>query len=84
MRFKALPDFAQLAMARAMVDYLKNAPAHLMLPVQPAKEWLAAFRKLNIKLGADGLPTSTSMANTVEYLESKFGCGDCQRAGLAN
>jgi hypothetical protein len=72
MRFKALSNFAQLAMARAAVDLLKSAPSELMLPAFPVRDWLTAFRELNIKLGADCMPTSTALMSAVEYLESRL------------
>lgn len=82
MRFKSLPEFAQVAMSRALVDFFKDAPAELMLPEQPAPRWLAALRKLNVKVSPNGLLSQNAISDVVEYIESQFGCGTCQRSGL--
>jgi hypothetical protein len=75
MRFKSLPESAQIALSRAVVDLLANAPAELIMPVAPASEWLAAFRKLNIKVGPDYLPTDSALWRAVDYLETRLGTG---------
>lgn len=82
MRFKSLPEFAQVAMSRALVDFFNDAPAELMLPIQPAPRWLAVLRKVNTKVSPSGLLSQNAIAEVVEYMESQFGCGECQRAGL--
>jgi hypothetical protein len=70
MRFNSLSLPVQTAISRTMVDHVSTAPADLQLPVVPATAWLAAFRKLNVKIAADKLPTSASMWLAIEYLEA--------------
>jgi hypothetical protein len=81
MRFNSLSLPAQIALSRAVADLVTTAPAELYLPVVPATAWLAAFRKLNVKIGADKMPSFATMWRAVEYLEahsdSSCECASC-------
>lgn len=72
MRFNSLPQSAQSSVAQAVVNLVARAPDDLFLPILPASEWLAAFRKLNIKLDREHLPSSAALFRVVEYLESQL------------
>lgn len=78
--FNSLPKFAQTALSRAVKDFLSTAPKDLYIPVVPAESWLTALKKLNVRLGRDGMPLSAEIWRAVEYLESQLGTpGVCER-----
>ncbi len=81
MRFNSLSPRVQNALSCAVVDLVATAPAELSLPIVPATAWLAAFRKLNVKIAADKMPSFATLWRAVEYLEAHSNspcvCGSC-------
>lgn len=57
MRFKALHPFAQQIIADTWTDYVGQADADLLYPIVSAETWLKAFRELNVKIRAGGMPS---------------------------
>lgn len=61
----------QIALSRAVKDFLADAPEDLSIPVVPANTWLTVLKRLNVRLGGDGIPLDTEIWRTVEFLESQ-------------
>jgi hypothetical protein len=72
MRFNSLPNSTQNALAQSMIKLISEAPDNLLLPVLPAADWLAAFRKFNTRLDRDYLPTSPALLQVAMHLESQL------------
>ena len=70
--FNSLPQSNQLALSKAVKDFLTTAPDDLFIPVVPASSWLSVLKKLNVRLGGDGMPIDTEIWRAVEYLESQL------------
>lgn len=70
--FNSLPQPNQLALSKAVKDFLATAPDDLFIPVVPASSWLSVLKKLDVRLGGDGMPTNTEIWRAVEYLESQL------------
>lgn len=80
--FNSLPKLAQIALSRAIKDFVSTAPKDLYIPNAPANLWLSALKKLNVRLGGDGMPLSDEIWRAVEHLESQLGTpGVCERCG---
>lgn len=82
LNFNSLPKLAQIALSRAVKDFLSLAPKDLYIPVAPADSWLSALKKLNVRLGGDGMPLADEIWRAVEYLESQLDApGVCESCG---
>lgn len=80
--FNSLPKFAQITLSRAIKDFLSTSPGDLFIPVLPANSWLDALKKLNVRLGGDGMPLSSEIWRAVKYLESQLDTpGACESCG---
>lgn len=80
--FNSLPNLAQIALSRAVKDFLSTAPKDLYIPVASSDSWLSALKQLNVRLGGDGMPLADEVWRAVEYLESQLGTpGVCECCG---
>jgi hypothetical protein len=71
MRFKALPEIAQLSVVDRWLQYVNQAPSDLLYPRVTASTWLRAFRQLNVKIRA-GLMPSTDCLESVSDLVDEW------------
>ena len=64
--------------------YLRAADDDLLLPHFTVEQLLPAFRKFNIKVGADGKPASAGMWRAIEWLESQLPVSDTRTCACCN
>lgn len=69
MRFKALHKSVQTALATRWADFVASQPADLFYPIVPAATWLGAFRHLNVRIAANGMPSAEAMERVTNWVD---------------
>jgi hypothetical protein len=84
MRFKSLPEIAQLSIVDRWSQFVNQTPADLLYPRVPAATWLRAFRQLNVKIRAGLMPSADCMERVSDLVDewvhgpaSKHGTCSC-------
>jgi hypothetical protein len=69
MRFKALPQTAQLSIVDRWLQYVNQAPADLLYPAVGASTWMRAFRQLNVKIRAGLMPGADCLERVSDLVD---------------
>ena len=71
MRFKSLPQVAQQSFATRWAAFVQRAEEGVF-PIVPVATWLAAFRHINVRIGAGGNPSMDAMDRVVSWVEDQL------------
>jgi hypothetical protein len=69
MRFNSLPESSQKAIALVWTEHTLDEAAEGLFPLAYPDTWLAAFRRLDVKLKANGLPSPAVMERVIDWVE---------------
>jgi hypothetical protein len=69
MRFKSLPSAIQDSITAKWADFVREDTEVGLFPIVPAATWLNGFRILNVRIGANGLPSMESMHRVVTWVD---------------
>lgn len=69
MHFKSLPVPAQNSLIARWAAFVRDEVELGVFPIVPAATWLKAFRVLNVRIAANGLPSMYNMDRVVTWVD---------------